>query len=191
MNVMELLRTGSEKQRNVLQLFHKLNIAAQFKENHPVICGTIPLGIDLEDSDVDVIMQTENHSFLLERWERLYGGFSNFKTVEKYIRGRKVAKANFRYGGLEWELFAQNQPVTEQHAWLHMFIEYRILREDPALKPIILQKKKDGFSTEAAFCDPLEIEGDPYEGLLAYGKKRGGFENSLFIAGVLFYNYIK
>ncbi|MBN8234138.1 DUF4269 domain-containing protein [Halobacillus kuroshimensis] len=173
MNVMDLLRNGSEKQRHVLRLFQELNIAAQFKENHPVICGTIPLGIDLDESDVDVIMQAKDLSLLIKKWKCLYGDFSNFKTAEKYIRGRKIAKANFRYGGLEWELFAQNQPVTEQNAWLHMFIEYCILREDPSLKLIILQKKKDGFSTEAAFCDQLEIEGDPYEGLLAYGKKKG------------------
>ncbi|MCA1023576.1 DUF4269 domain-containing protein [Halobacillus litoralis] len=173
MNVMEILRTGSEKQQHVLKLYHKLKIASECKENHPVICGTIPLGIDLEDSDVDVIMQAENLSSLSEKWERLYGGFPGFKVIEKYIRRRKIIKANFTYGGLEWELFAQNQPVTEQNAWLHMYLECRILQENPSLKTIIRQQKKEGFSTEAAFCTQLGIKGDPYEGLLTYGRMRG------------------
>ncbi|SIS66438.1 DUF4269 domain-containing protein [Salimicrobium salexigens] len=87
------------------------------------------------------------------------------------VRDREVVKANFFSNNFELELFGQNQPTCLQKAYLHMIIEYGILRRNPSLKGKVIELKKQGYKTEPAFCELLGIKGDPYEGLVQYGIK--------------------
>ncbi|SDZ84142.1 protein of unknown function [Thalassobacillus cyri] len=77
------------------------------------------------------------------------------------------------FRNFELELFGQDQPIHCQNAYLHMIIEYELLKNNSTLKDKVIGLKKQGYKTEPAFCELLDISGDPYEGLIQYGIKEG------------------
>lgn len=165
------MKNGNEKQRRAYDVMEDLGILNKYQSFHPVLCGTIPIGIDVEDSDLDIIMEVYDLPLLEHRLIKDYEQMKGFRLQRKTIRERDVVKANFLYEGFMFEVFAQPQPVQEQHAYLHMIIEDELLRTTPGLKKEILSLKKKGMKTEAAFCHQFGIDGDPYQGLLDYGRR--------------------
>ncbi|MED3738735.1 MULTISPECIES: DUF4269 domain-containing protein [Virgibacillus] len=82
-----------------------------------------------------------------------------------------MVKVNFYYQSFAFELFAQDQPVYEQYAYLHMVIEDGVLGKFPEWKGEVIRLKQLGMNTEAAFCKLLGLSGDPFEQLILYGKR--------------------
>ncbi|MGP4071524.1 DUF4269 domain-containing protein [Piscibacillus sp. B03] len=158
-----------DRYKKALERIEQLNILNELSEYNPTLCGTLPIGVDTENSDLDIIMEVKDLEAFREEIEYLYSSYELFRVKEKVIRGCKVVKANFRYGGFEFELFGQNRPVQEQYAYLHMIIEKEILNQQPSLTQRIKSLKEEGYKTEPAFCKVLELPGDPYEALIQYG----------------------
>lgn len=138
----------------------------------PILCGTIPLGIDTASSDLDIIMEVHDLPTFAAKISFLYGHHSHFKIKRKIIRNKSVIKANFIYQDFEFELFGQAQPVTKQYAYLHMIIEKYLLDENPSWKKELIALKERGLKTEPAFCHMLGLTGDPYHALIDYGVRR-------------------
>ncbi|WP_102028404.1 DUF4269 domain-containing protein [Salirhabdus sp. Marseille-P4669] len=168
-----VLRTGNPRQQLAYENIIKLNILKDFKDYNPTLCGTIPLNIDVENSDLDIIMEAYHLNAFKEKIIRRYGHLSKFRITEKVIRERKVVKANFLYGGFEFELFGQPQPVCEQNAYLHMVIENALLKVDSSMRQKVRDLKRKGYKTEPAFCKLLNIPGDPYDEFIQFAKKEG------------------
>ncbi|WP_026909172.1 DUF4269 domain-containing protein [Paucisalibacillus globulus] len=171
-NSIEVVKDGNAKQRAVYRAVKELRIMEDLRAYNPVLCGTIPLAIDVDDSDLDIIMEVYDYSKFNRVVEWLYSDTKGFRVKETEIRGERVLKVNFLYAGFEFELFGQAVPVEKQHAFVHMQIEYEILKQNPDIIENIIQLKQQGVKTEPAFCQVLGIEGkDPYEDLIRFGKK--------------------
>ncbi|TGB03587.1 DUF4269 domain-containing protein [Halobacillus salinus] len=170
------MKDGNPKQQAAYQTIKDLNIFEDLHAYHPVLCGTIPIGVDVEESDLDIIMEVHDLAQFEKKLEALYGRLSGFKLKRKKIRGREVVKANFSAGGFELELFGQDQPVERQNAYVHMMVEHKVLEGNPALQSEIMKRRELGYKTEPAFCEALGISGDPYEELIRYGVKKGYLE---------------
>lgn len=139
----------------------------------PVLCGTIPISINVEGSDLDIIMEVYDFETFKQQAANLYGGYDKFVLKEKTIRNTPVIKANFEFGGFAFELFAQPQAIEQQYAYLHMLIEHHLLTRHPHIRAEIIRLKESGIKTEPAFAQVFGLEGDPYEALLAFGKELG------------------
>ncbi|ALC83646.1 alpha/beta hydrolase [Bacillus gobiensis] len=138
-----------------------------------MLCGTLPIGIDIEGSDLDIIMEVNDFNRFENRVITLFGDRENFKLKRVVIRNIPVIKANFLLEGFEFELFGQPQPSNRQYAYLHMIIENAIMEKCPSIREKVINLKKQGFKTEPAFCTVLRLDGDPYEKLIEYGKANG------------------
>jgi len=169
----DYLQLGNEKQIRAYKAISNLGIMDNLSEYNPTLCGTFPLGIDIVGSDLDIIMDVVDFLPYEKRVETLYGDKENFNIKRLLIREVSVVKANFIFGGFEFELFAQPQSVKEQYAYLHMIIENSLMKQFPNIRAEVTQLKKEGFKTEPAFCEVLGLEGDPYESLLNYGRRMG------------------
>ncbi|WP_254854017.1 DUF4269 domain-containing protein [Halobacillus salinus] len=176
MDLFEKMKDGNPKQQAAYQTINDLNIFEDLHVYHPVLCGTIPIGVDVEESDLDIIMEVHDLAQFEKKLETLYGHLSGFKLKRKKIRGREVVKANFSAGVFEMELFGQDQPVERQNAYVHMMVEHKVLEDGPALRGDVMELRKLGYKTEPAFCEVLGISDDPYEGLIRYGVKKGYLE---------------
>lgn len=138
----------------------------------PILCGTIPLGIDIASSDLDIIMEVYHFYDFEKKINDFYNSYPRFGLKKKNIRGKPIIKANFLYEDFEFELFGQAQIVTQQYAYLHMVIEKYLLDEKPYWKNNIISLKEQSYTTEQAFCHLLGLTGDPYEALIDYGRKK-------------------
>lgn len=172
-DAMKIIRNGNQKQRKAFEAIDRLGILREFSSYTPLLCGTIPLDIDHEQSDLDMVLEAENLEELANQLKETYSQFESFTQKRIVARGREVLVTNFFYEGFEFELFAQNQVAHEQYGYLHMVIEYRILQVRPEWKDTIKELKQQGTKTEPAFCEMLGLDGDPYEKLILYGKEKG------------------
>ncbi|WP_273853049.1 DUF4269 domain-containing protein [Guptibacillus spartinae] len=170
-NLFKPMRIGSDKQKQAFKAIEELGILNELEPYHPTLCGTIPLGVDVEGSDLDMIMEVMNLDEFEHKLKALYGNKQNFKMKRTTIRDKEVVKAKFVFNDFEFELLGQNEPVHHQNAYLHMMIEFQLLQMFPDLQPKVLALRKQGYKTEPAFCKILEITGDSYSGLIHYGRK--------------------
>lgn len=169
----EKMKNGNSKQQAAYEAIQALNVLNELHRFHPLVCGTIPIGIDIATSDLDIIMEVEDFHLFEKELHRLYKGKEHFRMKRKVIKGSQIVKANFTFLDFEFELFGQSHPVTEQNAFLHMVIEGAVLESRPELRKKVIDLKMAGSKTEEAFCELLDISGDPFEGLIRYGIEEG------------------
>ncbi|QFF99113.1 DUF4269 domain-containing protein [Psychrobacillus glaciei] len=168
----DYLQFGNKNQKRAFLAIENLGIIHSLSEYHPILCGTLPIGIDILGSDLDIIMNVVEFTSFEKKVTAFFGNHHDFKLKKTSIRNVPVIKANFTFEGFEFEIFGQPQPVKEQYAYIHMIIENTILNHNPCLKDEVIKLKEQGLKTEPAFCKLLGLEGDPYESLLEFGKSK-------------------
>ncbi|MCA1064957.1 DUF4269 domain-containing protein [Rossellomorea sp. AcN35-11] len=172
-DLFENMKTGNEKQQSAYSAIIELDVLNQWSSYSLVLCGTLPIGIDISGSDLDIIMEVHDLDLFEEKLQKAYNCLDGFTLKRSRQKGREVVIANFIFRDFEFELFGQAQPVHKQHAYLHMMIEHKLLQTFPALKQKVIHLKQQGYKTEPAFCKLLDITGDPYEGLIRFGVEKG------------------
>jgi len=163
----EYLKSGNERQRKAYEVLSGYRIFEKLKACSPVLAGTVPIGIDVEGSDLDVICEAKDK---LEFEKLLINSFSEFELKVKSfeINGENAVTGQFMAEGFLIEIFGQNKPAVAQDAYRHMIAEYRILQEkDDDFKNRIIALKKQGIKTEPAFGILLGLD-HPYEDLLKF-----------------------
>src|SRR5689334_10748050 len=66
------LLKGNERQKAAYHALKKLRIFEDLAEYSPVLVGTIPIGIDIESSDLDILLEARDLQILEEKLETLY-----------------------------------------------------------------------------------------------------------------------
>lgn len=145
---------------------HKYNILQMLQAYNPIVVGTIPINIAIESSDVDIILCTQDFDQLEAK---LYHDFLHFEhfILERVDNDVMVSSLNLE--GQLFELYATDKETEQQNAYLHLIKEYEIIQqkgEDFADQ--VRDLKRKGVKTEPAFCQLLQLEGDPYVELLKY-----------------------
>lgn len=163
------LEWGNERQRSAYNTLTQNDILAKLKPFDPILVGTIPINIDIENSDLDIICYCQDANYFKEALKHKFGGTKNFKIVEAGVDKHKTIVANFKIDCFEIEIFGQNVPTLQQNAYRHMVIEDRLLNEHgAAFRQKIIALKRQGYKTEPAFGILLELKGNPYIELLNY-----------------------
>lgn len=166
----DYLKDGNERQKKAYEILTKHRVFDKLKDYSPILVGTVPIEIDIEGSDLDLIFEVDlkfEEDFLDDlMWSR----FIPYDVDVEYpiINGEKCITLNFMLDGFPIEIFGQNKPTREQNAYLHMMAEYKILKEKgEEFKQRIIELKKQGIKTEPAFGILLGLE-NPYEDLLKF-----------------------
>ncbi|MDW9382561.1 DUF4269 domain-containing protein [Chryseobacterium sp. JV558] len=168
----DYLKSGNERQKRAYEVLAKHQIFEKLKEYSPILAGTVPIEIDIEGSDLDIIFEVDlrfEKDFLDEiMFNRLIPYDVETKVEYPIINGEKCITLNFMLEGFPIEIFGQNKPTKQQNAYLHMIAEYKILQEKgEKFKQKIIELKKEGIKTEPAFGILLGLK-NPYEDLLKY-----------------------
>jgi hypothetical protein len=138
-------------------------------EFDPILTGTIPLGIDIESSDLDIICHVPEFQLFTKCIVTAFAQHEGFKTREKQLHGIDSLICRFYIENILIEIVGQNVPVYQQLAYKHMVVESKILEHfGISFKTEIIALKKSGLKTEPAFAILLGLEGDPYHSLLEY-----------------------
>lgn len=166
----DYLKNGNERQKRAYEVFTKYHVFEKLSNYSPLLAGTIPIEIDIEGSDLDIICEVDlrfEEDFLEEiMFTRLIPPEVEVTVEKMVIKGEKSIVLNFMLEEFPVEIFGQNKPATEQNAFRHMIAEYKILQEKGAeFKQKIIELKKQGIKTEPAFGILMNLE-NPYEDLL-------------------------
>lgn len=165
----EYLKQGNPKQRQVYEVLTEFSILKILYDYNPIIVGTIPINIDIDSSDVDIICHTKDLVHFKKLIEKEFGHNKNFTLKEKPELEPIAIVATFCIGKFTIEIFGQDTPTTKQNAYRHMVIEYNLLQKlGEAFREKIVELKRQGYKTEPAFGVALGLKGDPYVELLKY-----------------------
>lgn len=159
------LKTGTERQKKAYQILTEHTILEKLVKYNPILVGTTPINIDIENSDLDIICYVKDKEEFLNFLQIQFQKEKDF-VISKNEKFNSV-KANFFIHDCEIEIFGQNIPTQQQHAYRHMLIEHKLLlKKGEVFRQQVIELKKQGFKTEPAFAKLLNLPGDAYEELL-------------------------
>ncbi|RZL61774.1 MAG: DUF4269 domain-containing protein [Pedobacter sp.] len=163
------LKSGNEKQKKAYQVLTASAILDKLVKYKPILVGTIPINIDIENSDLDIICYVQDRENFRNDLVHHFQQEKDFVISEN--EKHHSLKANFFIDDFEIEIFGQNIPTEKQNAYRHMVIENKILLEKGEdFRQQIKELKNQGYKTEPAFAKLLDLEGDAYEELLKLGE---------------------
>lgn len=164
------LLNGNDKQKLAHHVLTSNSIFAHLREFDPFLAGTIPINIDVDGSDLDIICCWKDKDHFIKTLSDHFSGENKFQIRKLKIRNIETVVVNFFIHPFPIEVFGQNRPVKEQEAYRHMIIEHKILAErGEDFRQEVIRLKKAGIKTEVAFARLLGLnEGDAYESLLHY-----------------------
>lgn len=163
------LKTGNKKQQSAFEVLTKNEILENLSAFNPILVGTIPINIDVENSDLDIICYWNDKSEFIEKIKSLFSKESHFTIRENVINNQESVVANFHIDDFEIEIFGQNIPTQDQNGYRHMLIEAQILHsKGENFRLEVIKLKENGIKTEPAFGLLLGLNGNVYEELLDY-----------------------
>src|SRR5438105_3907106 len=115
----DFLSRGTERQRAAFAELSRLGIFARLAEFGPVLAGTVPIDVDIESSDLDIICSAVDLESFAGLVRSFYGAEPGFALEHKLIRSRPTVIARFRTAQFPVEIFAQNAAVLTQSSVLH------------------------------------------------------------------------
>lgn len=168
-NTIYHLQHGTPRQQQAYNVLINNNIIEKLEGYSLVLAGTIPININIESSDLDILCQYTNVQIFYKLVKTNFEQHRQFKIKQTLINGIETILANFYCNDFEIEIFGQPIPVTQQSGYLHMIAEHQILlKQGEGFRQQIIALKNAGYKTEPAFAKLLDLKGDPYEALLNY-----------------------
>lgn len=165
----DYLKQGNERQQRVYQVLTDHRVLERLSAYHPILVGTIPLGIDIEMSDLDVICSFTDPTEFRDTLTRLFHSEKDFKIWANNRLDPEALVARFELESFEVEVFGQNLPTVQQMGYRHLRAEYNLLQErGEDFRQQIIALKKRGIKTEPAFAQLLGLTGNPYLELLKF-----------------------
>jgi Domain of unknown function (DUF4269) len=163
----------NEHLTQTLKTLHSLGIFDTLAPFSPTLAGTIPLGVDVEGSDADIICFAADFQVFRNVVSEQFSEQKDFTMQEVDVKGTlswivsfsvwNAGDGSTRNSPLCIEIFAQAVPVWEQAAVRHYWIEQRLLwLGDDHDRKSIQNLKRQGMNTEPAFAHHFCLSGEPY-----------------------------
>lgn len=155
-----------ERNSHIFKALIESKVLEILKEFEPLVAGTFPLNIQIDNSDLDIILNLSNKERFLNTINS-FRDYQDFKIQEELVEGTPTILINFNFNGIPFELFAQAKPSVEQRGYKHFLIEEKLLKiYGSKLKNQVTSLRNQGFKTEPAFAKALGLFGDPFVELL-------------------------
>ncbi|RHX81209.1 DUF4269 domain-containing protein [Leptospira yasudae] len=160
----DYLKHGNTKQQRLWKDLEEHSILGRISKFNPVLAGTIPLEIDHEQSDADILCSFSQIEEFSEVCTSSFSVFSDFKLERKKFQDADSIVVRFYTREFAYEIFGQRIPVIDQMGLVHLQVEHKILSiAGTRFRDNIRVLKRKGLKTEHAFCDLLGIKGSPYQ----------------------------
>ena len=163
------LLAGSPRQQRAYATLAAAGLWPLLAAYGPVLAGTVPLGIDLKHSDLDVLCEVPaaEQAAFGELLRAHFGARPGFRLARRTVGGLATTVAGFGYEAEEIEVFGQALPTAQQPGWRHLLVEAAVLAAGGAAWRAAMRiLKQQGLKTEPAFAQLLGLAGDPYAALL-------------------------
>lgn len=166
-DTIDYLARGTPRQRAAHSALEAAGVMQGLAPWGPLLAGTIPLGIDVEGSDLDILCEVYQFGPFLAQLQERFGHLPGYEARQKEIGSLPTVVARFHSSAFLVEVFAQPRPVAAQNGYRHMLIEARLLKlAGPGAAAAVHELKARGMKTEPAFARYFGLSGDPYQALL-------------------------
>lgn len=164
----DYLKDGNLKQQRVYDVLNTHSIFYKLANFNPILVGTIPINIDTNTSDLDIICYWTNKLGFINTLKSSFCNEIDFSITEKIKKNNEVVVAKFMLEEFPVEIYGQNMPTTEQNGYKHMIIEHKLLLEKgEEFRLQIINLKNQGYKTEPAFTKLLGLDStNPFDELL-------------------------
>ncbi|WP_136616873.1 MULTISPECIES: DUF4269 domain-containing protein [Mesorhizobium] len=126
------------------------------------IVGTPPLGIDVPNSDIDIICHTLNYEQFADVVWGSFGYHLDF-SLRQWSSGERCVVCDFFFDGWKFQIFGDRRCIVDQAAWRHFVVEQRLLAlGGETLRQRVFAERLQGFKTEPAFAKVLGLDGNPF-----------------------------
>ena len=160
------LKLGNDKQLKCYEILKHIKIFDLLCEYNPILVGTIPIGIDIENSDLDIVCNVNDFE---EFKNILVDNFVTYKEFKVIYKEEGVMVCNFIVKDIEVEIYGSTDESYKSNGYRHMIIEDRLLNlYGSDFRKKIIDLKTQRLKTEPAFASVLNLEGNPYEQLLLF-----------------------
>ena len=159
-DTLDYLKKGNAKQQAAYDVLTNHQVFENLKSFDPILVGTIPINIDIEESDLDIICYYKQADEFKSAVVNLFKDTNGFQIKEIFINNQQTLIANFTLDGFPVEIFGQTIPTKEQVAYRHMIIEHKLLQEKGEIfrQQISRLEKRSGYKTEPAFAKLLSTK---------------------------------
>jgi len=155
-----------EQNQNVWRALEESEILKSLKPWHPFLTGTYPLGLEVEGSDLDILITLKNRKELKKKLAPLMAQVENVEWSEDTDA---LFSLSFNFKGVNFDIYGEPTLSYHQKSARHFRIEEKILEPgNLELLDKIKALRKTGLKTEPAFAQALGLTGDPYQSLLEY-----------------------
>jgi hypothetical protein len=159
------LKTGTPRQREAFSVLGALRILEILQPFDPVLVSTVCVGLDIAGSDLDIICEVHEPSGFESLVRQHFAACDGFQF--RWVSGDDAWVTSFGAGGFPIEIYAATIACERQAAYRHLTQMARILRlGGEAVRTRVRALKLAGLKTEPAFCQVLELTGDPYRAFL-------------------------
>ena len=160
------LKSGNLKQKEIYKLLKTTGILKILSDYNPLLVGTIPIKIDTENSDIDIVCEVYNFNQFEGLLEKNFNKYKHFKLRYKK---RNIIICNFWINSFEIEIYGTNDKSEKSDGYRHMIVESRLLTlYGNDFKNKVIKLKKEGMKTEPAFASLLNLKGNPYKEILLF-----------------------
>lgn len=161
------LKLGSDRPRAAYLTLTELDLFSVLAEFDPVLAGTFPLGLESEDSDLDLVCHAPDLDELATVMFQVYGGYDDFSVERTADDGSPALVCHFRYHEFRIGVLGRPSPSREQDVYRHLVAEARLLRmAGPSAADGIRRLKAEGFETVMAFGEYFRLGDQPNRTLL-------------------------
>lgn len=163
------LKDGNERQRQAYFTLTNNDILSKLERFDPILVGTIPINIDIENSDLDIICCFADKDDFYQAVCNHFRNEKNFNITEQPNLDTLAIVASFYIENVEIEIFGQNIPTKQQFGYRHLLIEHQLLNQyGEKFRQRIVELKQQGYKTEPAFGLALGLTRNPYTELLKF-----------------------
>ena len=121
------LRQGTIRQQQAYRALASLGLLETLAGFDPILVGTVPIDIDLPESDLDIICEVYDLGHFEQVLRAHYAREAGFTIGQKSKWGDPVVVCDFEQGGFPIQVFGQGKEVEQQRAFRHMLIEARLM----------------------------------------------------------------
>ncbi len=159
------LESGNDRQQALFAALSASGVLVKLVDYQPALVSTIGLGIDLPNSDVDIVCSAASpREFQLFAHREWYGAHD----YRSLLLSSGEVVVQFSVAGFLFELYCSSLPTAEQAGVRHFQQVARVLAMGGDLvRELVMKHRWQGAKTEVAVASALGLEGDPYEAVLA------------------------
>lgn len=138
-------------------------VLATLKPYSPEVVSTIFVGLDTNNSDIDIVCTYQDQQAFVAHIESAFSDFESFSVSAR----NDYAVAKFYYEQFLFEIYASTTPVQLQAAFRHYQVMKRLVNlGGNEFIQQVRHLKESGLKTEPAICHVLGISGEPYAAVL-------------------------